>query len=188
MDSITIYQTVYHILNKSTPLRIDCGRLCNRACCNGTNPGMIPGETMGMYLFPGEELVLRDVTFLEIKPLELESHPQRKMFLATCNAECDRHQRPLACRIFPLTPYLTGKDILTVKIDPRAAAICPLAKDLQRYELQPQFIQNVRKVCNLLISNPVLKNYIKDLSGIIDEYTSLFDLLDKKSFYSRRPN
>jgi hypothetical protein len=177
-----LYQIAYNCLSKSTPLRTDCGRLCNRACCGDIHPDGTGGDALGMYLFPGEEVMLREASFLNIEPVRFTLNNHRKILLATCQGECNREYRPLACRIFPLIPYLTAKDILTVKIDPRAAPICPLAVNLDRAKLHPDFVENVRKACHMLINDPEIKEYIADLSKIIDEYfklTGLFKTLDR---------
>jgi hypothetical protein len=173
-----LYETAYHILDKSTPLRTDCGRLCNQACCKSPNSDITGEDNFGMYLFPGEEAMFQDVSFLQIEPVDFEMNDHRKILLATCNGQCNRRYRPLACRIFPLTPYLTKKDILTIPIDPRATPICPLASDLDRAKLHPDFIKNVRKVCHMLINDPEIKEYIAGLSKIIDEYFKLAGLFN----------
>ncbi len=181
MDRKDLYQTAYTILNKSTPLRTDCGRLCNQACCD-SHPNATEEDTLGMYLFPGEEVILRQVSFLKIEPVRFTLNNRREILLATCQGECERNYRPLACRIFPLTPYLTNKDILITQIDPRAAPICPLANHLDRTQLNQDFIKNVRKVGRLLITEPDIKQFIFAYSRlIIDEYWKLAGLSPQRS-------
>ena len=74
------------LIGERTPLRSDCGQLCGAACCQADEDGQ-----GGMYLFPGEEALLHgeDSDFAPIY---------------TCDGTCARENRPLACRIFPLTP------------------------------------------------------------------------------------
>jgi hypothetical protein len=170
MDQLSLYQTVYQILNKTTPLRFDCGKLCGRACCQNLACDMETGEDSGMYLFPGEEQFLQTAAFLDIIPVFFEFSPGSPISLATCKGQCDRSFRPLACRIFPLTPYLTEKDILLIRIDPRSVPICPLAQDLERTNLHPDFINAVRKACRILITDPGIKDYVAGLSRMFDEY------------------
>lgn len=164
-----MYQTAYQIINKTTPLRFDCGKLCGGACCQNLPADEEAGEDSGMYLFPGEEKLLETAAFLEIIPVEFEFNPGSPIFLATCKGQCDRDLRPLACRIFPLTPYLTPKEILVIRIDPRAIPICPLAGEPDRNNLHPDFINAVRKTCRLLLSDPLIKEYITGLSRMFDE-------------------
>ncbi len=176
MDQFSLYQTAYQILNKSTPLRFDCGKLCNRACCQNLACDIEAGEDSGMYLFPGEEHMIQEAVskgapvFFDIIPVHFEFNPHIPISLATCKGQCDRNLRPLACRIFPLTPYLTEKDILVIRIDPRAIPICPLADDLKHNKLHPDFVNNVRKACRILITDPLIKDYIAGLSRMFDEY------------------
>lgn len=166
MDRINILKTAYEILDKVTPLRLDCGSLCERACCSNNGE-----EETGMYLFPGEKDLLADCKdWLTITPLD---HVRAGLYLARCNESCPRSLRPLACRIFPLTPYLTTNEILQIKMDPRAVQVCPLARGMKRNDLRPEFVKAVRKASILLISDPSIKEYIKDLSRMLDAYVKL---------------
>ena len=169
MDKISLYQTVYQILDKTTPLRFDCGKLCGRACCQNLPAGEEAGEDSGMYLFPGEEKALQAASFLNIIPVDFEFSPDSSIFLATCKGQCDRNLRPLACRIFPLAPYLTPKDILVIRMDPRAIPICPLAGEPDRNNLHPDFVNAVRKACRLLTGDSQIKAFITGLSRIFNE-------------------
>jgi hypothetical protein len=156
----SLYRQAYKLLERVTPLKKDCGTLCNKACCQGINP------ESGMYLFPGEEELLDSSDFLTIKPV---TSIEESKLLAICNGTCDRTKRPLACRIFPLTPYITPKDLLTIKMDPRAIHLCPLARYLERSELNPDFIKKVRQGLLLLISDPEIKEFVVKLSRWLDE-------------------
>jgi hypothetical protein len=176
MDPISLYQTVYQIINKATPLKFDCGKLCGQACCKNLPCDEEAGEDSGMYLFPGEEKLLESAPFLDITPVLFEFSPEIPIFLATCKGQCDRDLRPLACRIFPLSPYLTPKDILVIRIDPRAIPICPLAKDSDRNNLHSDFVNAVRKASQLIITHPPVKVYINGLSRMFDEYDQFHGL------------
>ena len=172
MELNSLYQTAYDILNKSTPLRFDCGKLCRGVCCQNLADDIEAGENSGMYLFPGEEIMLQKAVFLDVIPVHFKFNTSTQILLATCNGMCVRNLRPLACRIFPLTPYLTQKDILVIRIDPRAIPICPLAEALDHSKLHPDFVEKVRKVFRMLITDPQIKSYIAGLSRLIDEFTN----------------
>lgn len=43
------YTKIYQLLDRATPLKEDCGKLCQKACCHQEN------QELGMYLLPGEE-------------------------------------------------------------------------------------------------------------------------------------
>jgi hypothetical protein len=160
MDKKKLYLQVYRLLELVTPLKKDCGTLCNKACCQGID------HESGMYLFPGEEELLDSSDFLTIKPV---TSIEESKLLAICNGTCDRYKRPLACRVFPLTPYITPKDLLTIKMDPRANHLCPLARCLERSELNPDFIKKVRQGMQLLLSDPEIKEFVFTLSRWLDE-------------------
>ncbi|MDD3613868.1 MAG: hypothetical protein WAP98_09765 [Caldicoprobacterales bacterium] len=162
MDKIVLLKMAYSILEKVTPTRLDCGKLCDKACCQGED------EDTGMILYPGEEKLLASQSdWLIINDLE-GLGPLKK--LAVCKKPCPRSMRPLACRVFPLTPYLTEDDILLVKIDPRARGMCPLARTMDKKELDPNFIRAVRKAINLVAKNHEIRAYIYFLSRMLDEY------------------
>ena len=62
-----------------------------------------------------------------------------------CQGYCDRYQRPLACRIFPLTPYLDKNGHMDIIIDPRAKGVCPMAKGFYLEDFDAVFIKNIKK-------------------------------------------
>ena len=160
-----VCQTAYRRLKSLTPLRIDCGRLCNQACCQESD------EELGMYLFPGEaELLSEQAEFLEIEPTAMQFLPAKPVWFASCHGHCRRELRPLACRIFPLTPFITAKGLLTTIIDPRARTVCPLARPEQRPELHPQFIRAVRDIGHLLNQHAEIHRYLVWLSSVLEEY------------------
>ena len=91
-----------------------------------------------------------------------------------CNGDCDRYQRPLACRIFPLTPYINGDKNTEIIIDPRAKAMCPLAKTLELADFDQAFVKNVKKAFSLLGKNKEIAEYLCRYSEYIDEYKKFF--------------
>jgi len=166
MDKKALYMEAYRMLDRSTPLAIDCGRLCGKACCQ-------PGEEeTGMYLFPGEEIMYEEnPDWMEIKQVNGFAESSSKINLLICQGHCERSLRPLACRIFPLTPYLSSKDILQIKMDPRAKILCPLACHSSPNRLHHRFKKDVQAVFKLLMADKEIKAYIEGLSRILDEYT-----------------
>lgn len=169
-SKIELYSKAYRILDQVTPLATDCGLLCNKACCDGGE------DDLGMYLFPGEELILSDLSYFRIMPTDIQLENGSHVLLINCYGKCDRKLRPLSCRIFPLTPYLTYQDILTVDLDIRAAGICPLVKAKKSPSIHPNFIQAVRKAIRLLSKDLEILEFIEKLSRILDEYAQLPDL------------
>ena len=170
MDQKTLYLAAYKNLQNVTPLVKDCGKLCNKACCKGIE------HESGMYLYPGEERILAGNSFLKTSPVNVGEH---SCILAVCNGKCVRTRRPLACRAFPLVPYLTAKNTLIIQMDPRASSLCPLARTLSRFELDRQFVVKVRQTFRLLNTDPEIKDFIIWQSYVIDQYQAL-----KKQFLS----
>lgn len=169
-SKIDLYSNAYRILDQVTPLTTDCGLLCNKACCDGGE------DDLGMYLFPGEELILSDLSYFRIIPTDIQLENGSHILLINCDGKCDRKLRPLSCRIFPLTPYLTYQNILTVDLDIRATGICPLVKGKKSPPIHPDFIRAVRKAIRLLSKDPEILEFIEKLSRILDEYAQLPDL------------
>lgn len=142
------------LLRELTPLKTDCGRLCVGACCEGD-------EQTGMLLFPGEDALYQDCAFAHIVPADfaLGGHSAK---LLVCRGACERKNRPLACRLFPL--FLKFKDDGTTKLrmDARAKAVCPLT-DYGIRALDPEFKQAARRAYDLLLEDEACAAYLKEL-------------------------
>ena len=116
------------ILNDVTPLKTDCGRACGGACCQPDEDGQ-----GGMLLFPGEEALYE--TLPEGFSIREDNAVLPGMKLLTCDGICERENRPLSCRLFPMLPTRTG-----AKMDRRAWAVCPLMESGKR-GLNPAFVE-----------------------------------------------
>ena len=137
-----------------TPLKTDCGRLCAGACCQGD-------EATGMLLFPGEEALYARCAFGRVLPAEFSlGGEEARLFV--CSGTCDRENRPLACRLFPL--FLKFKDDGTTKLrlDSRARAVCPLC-DYGIRALDSEFKQAARKAYDLLLEDARCAAYLREL-------------------------
>jgi len=156
------YERLYH----KTPLGFyNCGRLCDGLCCRG--------DEEGMWLFPYEEEFFRDKEGFEI--CETEGNHGYPMLI--CSGECDRAERPLACRIFPLFPLVTeDENGIRIKIifDPRAG-MCPLARNNK--EIDASFIKEIYKSTRYLIRDEKILEYLKAVSLELAEIIELKRLL-----------
>jgi len=177
-----LFEKAYRMLEQLTPLKSDCGELCNRACCDSED------EDAGMYLFPGEEFMYTEKpNWLRIEESAFTYGKEEKpAFIAICTEPCERKLRPLACRIFPLTPYIGNNGVLTVKIDPRAIPMCPLAKPYAAKRLNKDFVLAVEDVFNMLAQDREIYSFIFDLSRLIDEQESLLFRLTRRPRLQRR--
>jgi hypothetical protein len=165
------YLQAYNQLGHCTPLKFDCGRLCRKNCCQARD------DSEGMWLFPGEEVALAGEKNFVIQPTGRRLSNGRTLYWVNCFGECRREARPLACRIFPLTPRLK-RDLVTVEIDPRAICICPLAEG--RGSLQTEFVRKVGRVCRELAKDPEVFDYLGILTAEIAEFRQVARLLGRE--------
>ena len=142
------------LLESLTPLKTDCGRLCQGACCQGD-------EATGMLLFPGEEALYGDCAFARVVPtgFSLGGTPAQ---LLVCDGRCDRKNRPLACRLFPLFLRFREEQPPVLRMDARARAVCPLT-DYGLKALDPEFRQAARRAYDLLLEDEACADYLRAL-------------------------
>lgn len=147
------------LLRNVTPLRGDCGQVCGGACCRS-----LPGERTGMLLFPGEESYYQGRPGYEL--LKTETGP-----LLMCAGTCDRAERPLSCRLFPLLPVLRAEGV-KVAMDARARAACPLAAQGVR-GLSEAFVEAVRHAGQVLCEEEAQRAFLRRLTEEQDELRAL---------------
>ena len=172
MNAAYVYLQLYRLFDTVTPVAADCGGLCGKACCKGDDSGML--------LFPGEEEVfsLLRPDWITIEKTNLRYSFDGKEYpvsLALCSGKCDRYQRPLACRIFPLTPYMDADGNISVIVDPRGKGICPMAKAFYVSDFEADFVHNIEKAFRLLVKNKRFKAFMRKYSEYIDEFRRFHD-------------
>lgn len=146
-DYEKLYKKVFKIMDDLTPLYVDCGQLCNCACCKGD-------KNTGMRLFPFEESSLE----------------KKDNNLVVCDGTCDRSTRPLACRIFPFFPTIDEKGKIYVEFDLRGARLCPMLEFYDDLEFNPKFLKAVKKVGKLLKKDEATRKFLIDTTEEIDTY------------------
>ena len=159
------YKYLYRKLNKRTPIKADCGKLCNGRCCSEEEC-----SDMGMYLFPGEEELFYDEPGFRVEESEFEVN-EKKVKILFCNGNCDRRKRPLSCRIFPLFPYITPEGDLIVKKDDRAKGVCPLYY-ADEGDFSHTFKRGVYHIGKILCEDSECFDFLFELSRLIDETSS----------------
>ena len=167
----TLYFQAYHQLERCTPLKFDCGRLCGKICCQARD------DSEGMWLFPGEETVLAGAETFIIQPTGRTLSNGRILYWLNCTGDCRRATRPLACRIFPLTPRL-DRNVVTMEIDPRAKHLCPLAAG--RECLQWEFVRKAGRACRELAKEPEILEYFGILTAEIAGFRQVARLLGRE--------
>ena len=147
-------------LKTVTPLKRDCGRVCGAACCRSHE-----GEETGMLLFPGEEELYTGKDGWTIR--ETAAGP-----MVICPGKCNRDERPLACRIFPLMPVKGEDGEIRAAVDLRAKAVCPLARQ-GRNAMDPAFTEAVREAGSLLAGEAEQAAFLKRLEEEQEELKRL---------------
>jgi hypothetical protein len=138
-----------------TPLLVDCGELCQKACCH-------PELGQGVYLFPGEEVMFAGKSYWE--PIKTIKNRQ----VVDCDGNCSRKERPLFCRIFPLFPYITPENDLLLTFYSPMHPICPLIKLNDFKILADDYVEAVKKIGKILLKNDDCLKFMKEISREID--------------------
>lgn len=140
------YQKLYRLTETVTPLNEDCGVLCNKICCRPDQD-----NTLGMYLYPGEEVMFtktEDWLAWELRdPFEDDFPPSWRdwVHFIRCRKPCPRLQRPLSCRLFPLAPHILKDNTLLLIYETLSLPYqCPLIKN--KIPLREDFV-NVVALC-----------------------------------------
>ncbi|MBP3428650.1 MAG: hypothetical protein J6M47_10360 [Clostridia bacterium] len=154
MSSLDSVLAARALLTSLTPLKTDCGRLCEGACCHGD-------DATGMLLFPGEAALYEGCDFAKVIPAEFDLAGERAQLLV-CGGHCERDNRPLACRLFPLYLKFLRSGRTKVKMDPRAAAVCPLT-DYGVEALDSAFVDAARQAYDTLLGDETCARYLKEL-------------------------
>ena len=164
MNYKTFYTHAYSLFDRVTPLLGDCGTMCENACCMGD-------DESGMYLFPGEECMFTPMPGnMKIETSSFEYSDDKYADILLCRPYCDRRRRPLACRIFPLLPYITEEGKLKIIMDPRGKNMCPLAAAAEPSQLNSEFVRRVTYLGKIMVRDKVLFEYLEQLSRLTDDY------------------
>ncbi|WP_031515039.1 hypothetical protein [Desulfofalx alkaliphila] len=159
--NIIDYKELYKITREVTPLQEDCGLLCGGICCRPDKD-----NTIGMYLFPGEEVMFTGdedwLVWEHFHPEEDDFPPSWSypVYFIKCTRSCPREKRPLSCRFFPLAPHLLSDNTLlliheTVQLPYR----CPLIT--KRIPLREDFIQVVAYCWQQLLKDGRIRDLVK---------------------------
>ena len=147
------------LLENVTPLKTDCGLICEGLCCRP-----MEGEMTGMLLFPGE-----DAYYARREGYRMTATDHGTLLI--CSGRCDRADRPLSCRLMPLVPLLRA-DGVKVATDHRAKTVCPLARQ-GKDALDPDFVAAVREVGRILAKDEAQRTFLLKLTAQQDELKAL---------------
>lgn len=154
----------YSLLEDVTPLKYDCGCLCDAFCCKNNGKD---GETLGMWLLPYEREILGkcvDYTFGTAKD------GTETVF---CKGSCDRTLRPFACRIYPfyahISESISGRAKISIRIDPRAKLTCPLAMRDSYLRPSIQFVSCAKAAVRILMKDEEIRKDLLETSDFLCE-------------------
>lgn len=157
-----MYHYLYKISACVTPLKTDCGIMCDHICCRPDDK-----NSLGIYLFPGEEKMFSG----KEDWLRWEEHDRDEnlfpsswpaaIYFVQCTKPCPRELRPLACRFFPLAPHMAGNGRLqliyeTIPLPYR----CPLIEN--KIPLQKKFINMVALCWEILLTDHRIKDLVME--------------------------
>lgn len=188
---ISKYRAVYRLLDHVSPIDDDCGKLCSAACCMDGGCGSecgsdedfdeYCGEQMGIYMLPGEELIhdMNDGWLTwnveDAEELDLPESWGDQVYFVRCSGpeNCRRDMRPIQCRTFPLTPYITEDGQLEMLYsDMELPYSCPLIDE--EIPLNDSFVRATRTAWkHLLRYRPVRDLVQRDSEDMRGEYEYL---------------
>lgn len=168
-----VLERAYALLDTVTPLRTDCGQVCDGRCCRET------AESQGMLLFPGEEQAAGAAGFTLVPA-------QDGRTLLVCDGTCDRTCRPLACRLFPLFPLVEADGRIRAVYDPRGYRLCPLVRECAHVPLDRDFVRTVRRVGRVLMQDPACAAFLREQSEEIRVLGRLLPQLSERTPIMRR--
>ncbi|MBN1352020.1 hypothetical protein JXJ21_21640 [candidate division KSB1 bacterium] len=154
-----LYSELYAGLDDITPLQIDCGELCGSRCCSNE-------IGKGVFLFPYEEVMFENKMnwggFFQLSGMDA----------IRCDGKCVRAERPLACRLFPLFPYLSADGKVETRFYSPMTAVCPLIRLGDYSLLAPDYADEVMQVTLRLFEDPDCQEFLLKISREIDAYES----------------
>ena len=181
--SLETFRELYEKLDEVSPVPYDCGTLCGKACCgvSGFDREMRE-EDMGLYLYPGEdELLKEDADWLRWSEETVEeedirevdglaalfppSFLQKKLCFVRCKdpMQCHRAYRPLQCRFFPTLPHLlhagTKRErLILIWNDMDLPYRCPLIEE--EVKLDREWLAAVYEVWETLLEEPLVLDMV----------------------------
>ena len=166
-------QAARELLSDVTPLKTDCGRLCDGACCQSDESG-----ENGMLLFPYEDRLYRKPIPGFDYRLVPDSTVVKGGFRLVCEGQCPREHRPLACRLFPLRLRIVFQEdgnavIAKPEIDPRAWVCCPLPEQGRLNAFHADFVTAVEEAGTLLAQNLFQLEFLTREQDVLDEMRRL---------------
>ncbi len=169
------WKAIYRLLDRVSPLDGDCGKLCGAVCCTCGGSDSQEQEELGIYLYPGEEKIhsRKDEwltwTVEDADDFEFPDSWHGNVYFVKCKTPplCPRKERPLQCRTYPLSPYISKDGVLELIYNfedlPYA---CPLIEE--EIPLNDDFCKATYTVWAHLLRDPLIFDLIEADSRALD--------------------
>ena len=157
--NIEILRRAYAAIGETTPMKTDCGALCNAACCAVDEDGQ-----GGVCLLAPEKEALQGISWGKI-----DFEPMMNAPMLMCSGMCDRELRPFLCRIFPLAPVIGKSGKWTVRMDARSRAVCPLS-NAGLNGLDPDFVRSCAKAVRIIAEDEEGEKFLSRWAEIEQEF------------------
>ena len=167
-----LLRRAYALLEDSTPLKYDCGKLCGGACCKADT---VSSETVGgMSLLPYEDTLIGGCEGFDVKDIA-----DGKVLI--CSGKCERMFRPFACRIFPYYARIDEKTgSISLRLDPRSVNVCPIATKQRGTRHSVYFHRNAVRAVRLLMKDEDFKKELIKTSMFCDGLYEFYRTLVKQ--------
>ena len=156
------YDKIYKMLDEVNPLPYDCGSLCGSICCS-KEP--FTGDDDYIYLLPGEREYIEHAGYdMLVERQSRKDHylPRswgKYVYIVRCPGRCNRRQRPIQCRTFPLTPHIGKTGRLEMIYYPEEIPYsCPLIRE--RMTLSEEFERTTLRAWELLITDSAIRDLV----------------------------
>lgn len=164
VQQATLLKHAYELLHSVTPLKFNCGILCDAKCCKRDSTNST--DNPGMLLLPDEEKMLHNSSFV------LEKCNDGTILI--CSGECDRNLRPFSCRIFPFYARISSDERISLRVDPRAFNICPVALKKKGTRHSVYFRRNAVRAIRILMKDEDFKRELIKTSEFCDGLYSFY--------------
>lgn len=169
------WKAIYRLLDRVSPLDGDCGKLCGAVCCTCEGSDSQEQAELGIYLYPGEEKIhsRKDDwltwTVEDADDFEFPDSWHGNVYFVKCKTPplCPRKERPLQCRTYPLSPYISEDGVLELIYNfEDLPYTCPLIEE--EIPLHDDFCKATYTVWAHLLRDPLIFDLIEADSRALD--------------------
>lgn len=164
VQKATLLKQAYEFLDNVTPLKFNCGVLCGAKCCKSHSTNST--ENPGMLLLPQED------SMMDCSHYDMKDSGDGKILV--CNGKCNREMRPFSCRIFPFYARISSDERISLRVDPRAFNICPVALKKKGARHSVHFHRNATRAIRILMKDNDFKRELIKTSEFCEGLYSFY--------------